>query len=310
METIYIRSISNQVLRNKLASSCCACENAKTSLTSTDPDHVRTWHADISIVERPGSAREVHIDDPFAISEYKTCFERYLTYSEENDLHRDTIQAANVKDEIDRLGAKIKGYAELLLEALNLDVGSETTCCLIYIIASDDSETPVDDIHCLAWELLESVCPPNQPNCKIRVTRITEDYRSENGLESPVSRAIQPAPTRLTRRRARFRVLLVIARNLVRLNPRDADPHLAQFPLMNIQKRLGGQLLLEVVRPGSVEELKVHLMTRRGQGVRFHLVHFDLHGSISSRGCVFLHLLCLAMTGSLITSVDSGHFFD
>lgn len=78
-----------------------------------------------------------------------------------------------------------------------------------------------------------------------------------------------------------FRVLLVVARDFSRTGAdRDPEPDLAQWPLMRVHKKLRSRLLLEVVRPGSCEELEDHLVTRAAQGVQFHLVHFDLHGRV------------------------------
>ncbi|GAO19974.1 hypothetical protein UVI_02008480 [Ustilaginoidea virens] len=81
--------------------------------------------------------------------------------------------------------------------------------------------------------------------------------------------------------RAAFRILLVIARDFSRTGfERDPEPDLAQWPLMKLQDRLGSRLTLEIVRPGSLDELERHLELRAEQKILFNLVHFDLHGRI------------------------------
>ena len=68
----------------------------------------------------------------------------------------------------------------------------------------------------------------------------------------------------------------------------DTLPHLAQLPLMKIQKEMedepkGHRLLLDIVRPGSLMELVNHIESRQKQkpSVQFNIIHFDLHGKIA-----------------------------
>ncbi|UNI22479.1 hypothetical protein JDV02_008366 [Purpureocillium takamizusanense] len=104
---------------------------------------------------------------------------------------------------------------------------------------------------------------------------------------------------------AQFKVLLVVARDFKRAGgDRDPEPDLAQWPLMRLQKKLRSRLLLEVVRPGSREELERHLQLRASQNVEFNLVHFDLHGRImrDENGTLVPWLL-------FAQQHDGGHYF-
>jgi hypothetical protein len=225
------------------------------------------------------------IVDPFVEGEYLTVFESYLRDSDRPkwSTHRLTAEADEYA--VSRAEDEIQSYAMALLDSLDLDTSyfsSVATECQVFIIqhhGSRHSQPPSNrpDIHCLAWELLEQVRIHGLPNLRLRVTRIS-DFSTP--LQRPY-RILQPLSTIQADTSKIFKILLVVARDFSRTGPeRDPEPDLAQWPLMSVQKKLKSRLLLEVVRPGTVEELRVHLRARAGQGVRFNLVHFDLHGRI------------------------------
>ena len=153
------------------------------------------------------------------------------------------------------------------------------------------SARPAGGIHCLAWELLEGLHIPSKPQLRFRVTRETifpAETRKrwvEAHETAPTEPRRAPRPLAEVQRdpRGTFRVLLVVARNFdTSLADRDPEPDLAQWPLMTMKmhRDLRQGLLLEVVRPGSLDELERHLVERAAQDVRFTLVHFDLHGRL------------------------------
>ena len=187
-------------------------------------------------------------------------------------------------DEMSQTEELIQAYGETLLAQLEIKMGlleRRATDVQVYVVehyatqAAAYSDTLGPGIHCLAWELLETLQFEKLPQLSIRVTRVV-DFPLRNPLRriSPQTlAAAQEDPN------ATIKILLVIARDFNRAD-RDPEPDLAQWPLMNVQKKLRSRLLLEVVRPGSFEELADHLRLRSSQGVDFHLVHFDLHGRV------------------------------
>jgi len=80
-------------------------------------------------------------------------------------------------------------------------------------------------------------------------------------------------------------VLLVIARDLDRSRSRgEINPATIQCALLKTQQKTclaekPYRIHLEVVRPGSMGELKKHLRKRNNKHF-FRVVHFDLHGEV------------------------------
>ncbi|KAK0392065.1 hypothetical protein NLU13_1563 [Sarocladium strictum] len=257
--------------------------------TAAHQTNRRQW--DVTIRVNNLEETQATIIDPFTEGEYLTIFENYLRDSDRPKWspHRLTTEAQNDEYEFPRAEEDIQAYAMALLDGLDLNAScfsSAATECQMYIIQhhrteSSRSATNTPDIHCLAWELLEQIEIPGLPNLRLRVTRISD-------FATPVHRPyriLQPLSTVQADTSKIFKILLVVARDFSRTGPeRDPEPDLAQWPLMSVQKKLRSRLLLEVVRPGSVEELRVHLQSRERQGIRFNLVHFDLHGRITHDG--------------------------
>ncbi|KPM34846.1 hypothetical protein AK830_g11733 [Neonectria ditissima] len=260
------------------------------------PQH-RRWNVTVKVNDH--DATPTTITDPFLESEYGSVFEHYLRDSDRPrwsaESMSDTLQDSAAGG-ISRLEELIRGYGEKLLAQLELKpscFSSGSTECQVYIVDGDSDDDagfpdpfsglgPGPGIHCLAWELLEAVQLAGMPKTRLRVTRISSvpltqlQLRSTRPNHRPPSFAAVQADPMLN-----FHVLLVVARDFSRTGAeRDPEPDLAQWPLMNVQRKLRSRLLLEVVRPGSREELEDHLRVRSLEGVHFHLVHFDLHGRI------------------------------
>lgn len=249
-------------------------------------DGRRSWDVTIQVNKQPESI--ITITDPFLEAEYKDIFEDYLRNS---DRQHWSLQSLELEDSgtdgVSLTEGRIHAYGEILLAQLGLlrprvlRTGStEVQLVVVEHYDSHEDEKSINKaggIHCLAWELLESVRSPLMRNLRLRVTRVS-DFASQPArplgpLRSLSSIQVNPNGS--------FYVLLVIARDFSRFGAdRDPEPDLAQWPLMNVQKKLRSRLLLEVVRPGSIEELDEHLKVRAGHGVQFNLVHFDLHGRI------------------------------
>ncbi|XWX00189.1 hypothetical protein V2A60_008209 [Cordyceps javanica] len=229
-------------------------------------------------------------------------------------------------DDVARMERQIDGYAHSLLSQLRLRedlLRPEATDLQLYVVeqhhdagvaAAAAADAP--GIHCLAWELLESVRLPKLPNLRLRVSRVTDFAaaaplgRSSSILRGGalLSPSSSPSPLETNTQQlslahvqadpsGTYRILLVVARDFSRTGAeRDAEPDLAQYPLMSVQRKLrAGRMMLEVVRPGSVEELGEHLRVRSAQGVHFHIVHFDMHGQVMpDRSGVYMPWLLFA----------------
>lgn len=247
----------------------------------------RQWSVTIAVNDH--DAVPATITDPFSETEYEKIFEHYLRDSDRPRWSAEsmsmTLQESTVGG-VSHLEERIRWYGEHLLSQLKLSFSPDATECQIYIVESDPDPSETADrgpgLHCLAWELLEADHVARMP--KLRVTRISDVPPPLRQLRSmrpthrpPPLAAVQANPA------LNFHVLLVVARDFSRSGAeRDPEPDLAQWPLMSVQRKMHSRLLLEVVRPGSREELAGHLDVRAAQGVHFHLVHFDLHGRIMS----------------------------
>lgn len=248
---------------------------------ATNADSRRSWHVTIQVNQRPEVATT--ITDPFSVDQYKDVFEDYLRNSDRQHWSLQSLNEENATDERARAEDCIRDYGEKLLGQLGLFrprvLRTGITEAQIIVVEHHDPQVPESrgGIHCLAWELLESTNTPLMPNLRLRVTRVSHFAgQPSRPLGPPRSlSSVQANPSGV------FHVLLVIARDFSRSGAeRDPEPDLAQWPLMSVHRKLRSRLLLEVVRPGSIEELDEHLKVRAGHGVQFNLVHFDLHGRI------------------------------
>lgn len=254
----------------------------------------RAWV--VSISTNDYEHQPTTIIDPFTEIQYKTVFERYLRNTDRppwghRNLARDTgasSQESHLSSDpgpdvdISHIEDLIQAYSDTLLSQLIIKpelLTKGATDIQLYIVEHYHTDAAVlssePGIHCLAWELLETIQIARLPQLRIRITRVA-DFPLH--ARQPARLAV-PLSTVQGDTNATFRVLLVIARDFNRAD-RDPDPDLGQWPLMNVQKRLRSRMMLEVVRPGSFEELADHLRERSMQGVQFHLVHFDLHGRV------------------------------
>ncbi|KAK7212967.1 hypothetical protein V2G26_020145 [Clonostachys chloroleuca] len=248
--------------------------------TSANGATHRSWILSVTINNR--SPHEFELNDPFTEDEYKSILEPYLRHSEKPSL---LLTADDVAAPLDVQGAELKidDYTENLFAQLDKKLelrNSGVAKYHIFVVEDHSSRRPSENAHgiqCLAWELLESMDKP----C-MRITRVANFVLGGSGGTQ------QPrVPQELSSVRSGYlvKVLLVVARDFTLSGTdRDPEPDLAQYPLMTVQKKLRtkgkGRMLLEVVRPGSREELEQHLRIRSRQDVFFHIVHFDLHGIV------------------------------
>lgn len=241
---------------------------------------------------------DVALVDPFVDADYHTVFEKYLRITDRTPWSPTTLSAGPVPsavpppgspDDISRIERQIYGYAHSLLSQLRLPedlLRPQATDLQLFVVEHHETDhgagaaAVAAGIHCLAWELLESIRLPTLPNLRPRVSRVTE-FPVRRALRGGLLPKMQTLAQVQADPSSMYKVLLVVARDFSKTGAdRDAEPDLAQYPLMSVQKKLRSRMLLEVVRPGCVEELGAHLRTRSMQGVQFNLVHFDLHGQV------------------------------
>lgn len=287
MNVIYVRSYPSQpqeLDEGSLNGSGIGDGSIQAAARESRTTKRRKWRVSLRVNDHAPTS--TFMEDPFLEVEYRTIFEQYLRSSDRPRWSMYSLTADEYGwDDITRAEDMIQAYGETLFSQLELKTGmfgSGVPEAQIYVVEHHDNyqtNQAAGGIHCLAWELLESVQVARLPKLRLRVTRVS-DFPALRYLRPPKPSfqklaAVQADPN------AVFKILLVIARDFSRTGAeRDPEPDLAQWPLMNLQKKLRSRLTLEVVRPGSLEELERHLELRASQSVEFNLVHFDLHGRI------------------------------
>jgi len=78
----------------------------------------------------------------------------------------------------------------------------------------------------------------------------------------------------------RLRILVACARPATRENANPPYRTITE-PLFNNIQQSGLPIEMDIIRPGTWRALKSHLRRSREEGVRYDVVHFDLHGTIS-----------------------------
>jgi hypothetical protein len=258
-----------------------------------EPDGAETrrkWRISVTVNDKP--KQDITLHDPLRKADYEEYLDRYVRETA-NTLWCVKWKTASTYSGLPDLHRKVKAYGNALLKGLGLDddrvlkslrYGSKK--CTIYIREKESFEgTACPSIHRLHWELLESADLPDalrNEDYKIKVIREINFVR-----KLPIEAKEQLEEVQKDWSRS-FKILLVLARKFIQ--PKDkprvadkADPHLAQWALMDIQDKLvhrigPHRLILDIVRPGSMIELRKHLKRRKQQGFYFNLVHFDLHG--------------------------------
>ncbi|KAK8113201.1 hypothetical protein PG984_013727 [Apiospora sp. TS-2023a] len=239
---------------------------------------------------------ELIIHDPRPSDFYKFQLNDYVRESA-HVLARKFARLGNAATkEHDKLGEwhdDLTAYTQSLLEILKLDSYRQTqrhafrqgsTGCIIYIIDQD----PKNDyyfhhsklsLQCLKWELLETASLGKgwPSDYTLAVSRVVD---VKNGVRENYHEVLEDVQKK--HGVSTIKILLVVARDLTKTGgKRDVRPDLTQEPLMRLQWKLNRaktRVMLEIVRPGSLQRLKQHLSSRSRQGVHFNIVHFDLHG--------------------------------
>ncbi|KAM5349706.1 hypothetical protein ACJ41O_006211 [Fusarium nematophilum] len=252
-----------------------------------DKEGHRRWLVDINQtlpdrVEPVSIAKDLKLLDPFVLADYhqyekikrERAHRRRLNGRHRFDGANSTPNPATDTEQWSQPESKLERYRQELHKALGLDVVLQHGCTVkISIIEKlhlegQDGE-PCYSIHSLLWELLE--------NCRdgdIHVTRWITGIRKPSNLPPSLCRAEEP-----------IRLLLVVARDFSESRDgRFSDPPSVVYDtLYAIAKYLRTKgrhrrLSIDVVRPGTLGELKNHFKRER----QYDMVHFDMHGSVES----------------------------
>lgn len=242
----------------------------------------RRWLVEVKVNEQ--KCWNVHLRDPFTEAEYENIFQWYLSESWLNspvDVLWTEADEQGREERINRAKQNIMKYREELFRQLKLNEKNryKTSCLELFICENFDGKNQYASIHSLAWELLEEKRLWKQRPFRISITRITTRSPDE---PRGTDRGVFPKFSNSS-----FRLLLVISRSFKRVNNTFADARadIVQTSLFHILKGLrtygyGDRFEVELIRPGTFEELECHLEQCHRGKLHFDLVHFDLHGLI------------------------------
>ncbi|KAK6074292.1 hypothetical protein SCUP234_08342 [Seiridium cupressi] len=260
-------------------------DNAAAAAAAARPaPHQKTWNVRFEINDRPGPQSHVIVEPS-----YRYDFNDYVTESA-HVLARARINSPPAREHPDLpyWNDGVSVYATDLLAQLPFEQFKEqhgifsanARGCVIYVIEEHKKNIRRGrGLHSIKWELLEghSLNELCQHPYTIAVSRVI-DFKG--GVRRP-----HPDPLLAIQKKENetVKILLVIARNLKKQGRnKDADPDLAQRPLMQLQhdlNRARTRIMVEIVRPGSKQKLREHLAFRASQDVHFNIIHFDLHGA-------------------------------
>ena len=187
-----------------------------------------------------------------------------------------------------KIEEKLESYPRILSKSLQLDAysthlnGKKVNVWIRGIQPSPEISCG-KSIHSLHWELLEDlslwVSDKDGMSAKpasVTVRRCVKDFDVRD-LQRDVALAVQDGKPEL------FNVLLVVARTKVHEKETDYfNPTSVLRTILEAQaelecRRSQKRIRLEVVRPGSYDELEIHLQHSHKI---FQIVHFDVHGDI------------------------------
>ncbi|KAI1452948.1 hypothetical protein F4805DRAFT_445286 [Annulohypoxylon moriforme] len=240
-------------------------------LWSVNGQNHRKWVVAVAVNGQP--ERTTDLVDPFTEEEYHK--------NNHNKLQRGNL-------ELDQ--GRTEKYFNGLFDQLGLSCCRKKDCRIsVHEDVTRISETSdFASIHSLLWEVLEhpdfwpcSELSETPPVKRVRLSR-TLNVLSKGLITTTVDRRA----SNLITTQAEYRVLLVIARSFKKsIDQRYVDypASLIQGPLLNIARRtkergITPKLHIDVVRPGTVEELDEYL--KPGCEKPYDIVHFDLHGKI------------------------------
>lgn len=221
---------------------------------------------------------ERHIDDPLKKIYFHNLLRTYLNETLEQSFspNNETIEKElrSYPSNLSKGLALRKGSSQLNGKKVNvwirgIQLSSEISCA--------------KPIHSLHWELLEDlslwVDPESAESAKpasVTVRRCVKDLQVQS-RQRDVTETVQVGKSEV------FNILLVVARKRLHekepdyFNPTSALRAILEAQAETVCRQSPKRIRLEVVRPGSYDELKVHLQQSHKS---FQIVHFDVHGDI------------------------------
>jgi hypothetical protein len=261
------------------------------------PDERLRWKANIQS-ETNTIKTDLALIDPLTTGEKTRC-RWYLEKHTE-----DPFAVSRARDAVSYL----ERYRQSLAQQLQLSdirVPDDESLLIEVEDASGSAADPQASAHQLHWELLED--QDVWRNAKsVQVRRLTW---APSRTISPINRIQSWSHSEGTLRT--INVLLVTARDLTP-DPKantDVDPSIASDVLASVQSHLRAvkspvELNVEIVRPGTFKAFEKHLersSLTHGPGF-FHIVHFDMHGKVSTKGQKKFGFLYFKNPGSLTTT--------
>ncbi|KAE8454230.1 hypothetical protein EG329_005155 [Mollisiaceae sp. DMI_Dod_QoI] len=229
---------------------------------------------------------EHFIKDPFESERDRKEVAQYLDKTLERDLEETSAQET---------WQKIDKYRKTLFNSLRLVSGYLKRLEGFNVEIQIRQLAPAEEdlsFHSIHWEHLEDInlwtssCWPRRTGpASVTVRRMVQEIRQTSPAHRRTSELVPNKKIEI------FNVLLVVARkhlyNTIKVD--YFNPTSVQSALLLSKEALESRgsyqrIRLEVVRPGSFEELESHLKRRHENGDHpFHVVHFDMHGTVSLR---------------------------
>ncbi|KAI1779076.1 hypothetical protein F4818DRAFT_403277 [Hypoxylon cercidicola] len=238
-----------------------------------DGRQYRKWRVVIAIDGQP-EREPIDLVDPFTAEEYDK--------RDNHKVRRGKLQLLD-KD-------RAKRYFNALFKQLNLSCcrSTDRRISIHEDVTKISESSDFASVHSLLWEVLEHPefwpCSQSDGGTPVRRVRLS---RTLNVLStgSNATPACRQAST-IAATQAEYRVLLVIARSFKKDSDQryvDYRPNLIQGPLLQIarkakQRGIAPKVHIDVVRPGTIEELDEYLNPKSSKS--YDIVHFDMHGKI------------------------------
>ena len=191
----------------------------------------------------------------------------------------------------EKIEKKLRSYPSSLSKGLDLDAYSthlngKKVNVWIRGIQLSSEKLRGKSIHSLHWELLEDLSLWVRPeDTKSKKPASVTVRRCVRDLQIPIRQKDVTEKVKVGKSEV-LNVLLVVARKKLDekepdyFNPTSALRAILEAQAETVCRQSTKRIRLEVVRPGSYDELKIHLQSHKKLRKKFQIVHFDVHGDI------------------------------
>jgi len=259
------------------------------TIKNTEPGTIvnkrRQWNVEIQLQGSNLTALKHFIKDPFESERDRKLVAQYLDKTLETRFEETSAQEAC---------QKIDAYRKILFDSLRLQPEYLKSLRGFKVEIQVRQLKPAEEdfsFHSIHWEHLEDINLWAHPSwlrwagpISVAVQRIVQDIPPSPPIRRTTSELVP-----YNKKIEIFNVLLVVARKHLydKAKVDYFNPTSVQNALLLSKEALESRgsyqrIHLEVVRPGSLKELGDHLEKRqRNGGHPFHVVHFDMHGTVS-----------------------------